>query len=119
MMDRENVRQSLKVIASVTEEVKKGRNYVIFPEGTRSKNGNTVGEFKGGSFKAAMNAKAPIVPVALIDCFKPFDSNTIKKVKVQVHFLKPMYHEEYKGMKSTEIAAKVQKEIQETIREHE
>ena len=119
MMDRENVRQSLKVIASVTEEVKKGRNYVIFPEGTRSKNGNTVGEFKGGSFKAAMNAKAPLVPVALIDCFKPFDSNTIKKVKVQVHFLKPMYHEEYKGMKSTEIAAKVQKEIQETIREHE
>ena len=49
----------------------------------------------------------------------PRATNTIKKVKVQVHFLKPMYHEEYKGMKSTEIAAKVQKEIQETIREHE
>ena len=119
MIDRENIRQSLKVIAAVTEEVKKGRNYVIFPEGTRSKNGNTVGEFKGGSFKAAINAKAPIIPVALIDCFKPFDTNTIKKVKVQVHFLKPMYYEDYKDMKSTEIAAFVQEEIQKTIWEYE
>ena len=43
-MDRKDVRQSLKVIQSVTEEVKKGRNYLIFPEGTRSKKGNEVGE---------------------------------------------------------------------------
>ena len=32
---------------------------------TRSRNGNKVGEFKGGSFKAAIKAKSPIVPVAL------------------------------------------------------
>ena len=38
-MDREDVRQSLTVIQNVTEEVKNGRNYIIFPEGTRSKNG--------------------------------------------------------------------------------
>ena len=115
MIDRENLRQSLKIIASVTEEVKKGRNYLIFPEGTRSKNGNVVGEFKGGSFKAAMNAKCPIVPVALIDSFKPFDTNTIKKVTVQVVFLEPLYYNDYKDMKTTEIAALVQNRIQETI----
>lgn len=115
MIDRENLRQSLKIIASVTEEVKKGRNYLIFPEGTRSKNGNVVGEFKGGSFKAAMNAKCPIVPVALIDSFKPFDTNTIKKVTVQVDFLEPLYYNDYKDMKTTEIAALVQNRIQETI----
>lgn len=119
MLDRENLRQSLKIIAGVTEEVKKGRNYLIFPEGTRSKNGNVIGEFKGGSFKAAMNAKCPIVPVALIDSFKPFDTNTIKKVKVQVHFLEPMYYDDYKNMKTTEIAALVQEKIQETIKKHE
>lgn len=115
MIDRENLRQSLKIIASVTEEVKKGRNYLIFPEGTRSKNGNVIGEFKGGSFKAAMNAKCPIVPVALIDSFKPFDTNTIKKVTVQVHFLEPLYYDDYKDMKTTEIAVLVQNRIQETI----
>ena len=119
MMDRENVRQSLKVISSVTEEVKKGRNYIIFPEGTRSKNGNVVGDFKGGSFKAAVNAKCPIVPVALIDSFKPFDSNTIKPVCVQVHFLTPICYEEYKGMKTVEIAGMVKHRIEETIAEFE
>lgn len=34
IMDREDVRQSLQVILDVTQEVKNGRNYLIFPEGT-------------------------------------------------------------------------------------
>ena len=64
MIDREDVRQAMQVIINVTKEVKKGRNYLIFAEGTRSKNGNHVGTFKGGSFKSATKAQCPIVPVA-------------------------------------------------------
>ena len=78
-------------------------------------NGNIIGTFKGGSFKAATKARCPIVPVALIDSFKPFDTNTIRSVTVQVHFLKPLLYEEYKDMKTTEIASLVQKQIQEKI----
>ena len=80
IMDREDVRQSLQVILAVTEEVKNGRNYLIFPEGTRSKQGNQVGDFKGGSFKCAVKARAPIVPVALLNAFEPFDRNSIAPV---------------------------------------
>ena len=115
MLDREDVRQAMQVIINVTKEVQKGRNYLIFAEGTRSKNGNHVGSFKGGSFKAATKARCPIVPVALIDSFKPFDTNTIRPVTVQVHFLKPLEYEEYKDMKTTEIAALVEKRIQSVI----
>lgn len=114
-MDREDVRQSMKVIIEVTKEVSKGRNYVIFPEGTRSKNGNNVGEFKGGSFKAATKAKCPIVPVALIDSFKPFDTNSIKQVTVQVHYLEPLLYEEYKEMNTNDIAEEVKRRIVEVI----
>ena len=114
-IDREDVRQSMQVILQVAKEVSEGKNFVIFPEGTRSKNGNKIGEFKGGSFKAAMKAKCPIVPVALIDSFKPFDTNTIKKVTVQVHILKPLYYEEYKDMKTVEIAEEVRKRIVEVV----
>ena len=117
LIDRDDPRQGMKVILGVTEEVKKGRNYVIFAEGTRSKNGNHPGEFKGGSFKAATKAKCPIVPVALIDSFVPFDKNTIRPVTVQVHVLPPMYEEEYKGMKTVEIAAEVKRRIEEKIKE--
>ena len=119
IMDREDVRQSLQVILDVTQEVKNGRNYLIFPEGTRSKRGNQVGDFKGGSFKCAVKAKAPIVPVALLNAFEPFDRNSIAPVTVQVHFLEPIPYEFYKDLKTTEIAEIVKTRIEETIEEYE
>lgn len=115
LIDRDDVRQAMQVIVDVANEVKKGRNYLIFAEGTRSKNGNRVGTFKGGSFKSATKAQCPIVPVALIDSFRPFDTNSIKPVTVQVHFMEPIAYEEYKDMKTTAIAALVQERIQKVI----
>ena len=114
-LDRENVRQGMEVIINMTKDIKNGKNFVIFAEGTRSKNGNTLGEFKGGSFKPATKTKCPIIPVALIDSFKPFDTNSIEPVTVQVHFMEPMFYEEYKNMKTVEIAEIVQNRIQEKI----
>lgn len=118
-IDREDVRQGLKVINEVAKQVQEGRNFLIFPEGTRSKNGNRLGEFKGGSFKAALKAKCPIVPIAFIDTYLPFDTNSIKKVDVQIHVLEPIPYEEYQGMKTGEIAAMVKERIQKVIDENE
>ena len=101
------------------EDVKDGKNYLIFAEGTRTKNPNKVGEFKGGSFKAATKAKCTIVPVALIDCYKPFDTHNLDPVTVQVHFLEPLTYEMYKDMKSNEIAELVQHRIEQTIEAYE
>ena len=116
-MDREDVRQSLTVIQNVTEEVKNGRNYLIFPEGTRSKLGNEMLEFHGGSFRCATKSKCTIVPIALIDCFKVLDQKGSAPVKVQLHYLKPIPYEEYAGMKPAEVAALVKQRIQEKIDE--
>jgi len=102
----------------VTKEVKEGRNYIIFPEGTRSRDGNNILEFKGGSFKSAMNARCPIVPMAIIDSFKAFDTHSIKKLTVQIHYLKPLYYEDYKDMKSVDIANYVSAQIKNTIKEY-
>lgn len=116
-MDREDVRQSLTVIQNVTEEVKQGRNYLIFPEGTRSKLGNQMLEFHGGSFRCATKSKCTILPVALIDCFKVLDQKGSAPVAVQLHYLKPIPWEEYEGMKPAEVAALVKQRIQEKIDE--
>lgn len=115
MIDREDIKQSMQVILNVSKEVKSGRNYLIFAEGTRSKEGNHPQEFKGGSFKAAMKAKCPIVPVALIDSFRAFDTGSAELLKVQVHFLEPIRYEEYQDMKSTELAKEVRSRIIDTI----
>ena len=116
-MDREDVRQSLTVIQNVTEEVKKGRGYLIFPEGTRSKLGNEMLPFHGGSFRCATKSKCPIVPIALIDCFKVLDQKGSKPVSVQIHYLKPIPYETYAGMKPAEVAELVKPRIAEKIQE--
>ena len=117
-LDRDNARQALGVIQSVTEEVQKGRSYVIFPEGTRSKNGNTMGEFHGGSFKSALKAKCSVCPVAFVDSFKVLDQKGSAAVTMQLHFLPPIPYEEYAGMKAVELAALVKSRIQAVIDEY-
>ena len=117
-MDREDVRQSLGVIQAVTKELQAGRNYLIFPEGTRSRNGNVMGEFHGGSFRCAVKAKCPIVPMAFIDSYKVLDQKGSKPVSMQIHYLKPIAYEEYKDLKTVELAALVKERIQQTIDEH-
>ena len=114
-MDREDIRQSMGVIMSVIKELKAGRNYLIFPEGTRSKKGNEMIEFHSGSFKCALKAKCPIVPIALVDCFKVLDQKNSKQVKVQISYLEPIYYDEYKDMNTTELANMVKARIQKRI----
>ena len=118
-IDREDVKQGLQIINEVAKQVKEGRNFLIFPEGTRSKNGNKPGNFKSGSFKAAVKAKCPIVPIAIIDCYLPFDTNSIRQVDVQLHVLSPIPYEEYQGMKTAEIAEMVKSRIEKVIEENE
>ncbi|MBQ2900428.1 MAG: 1-acyl-sn-glycerol-3-phosphate acyltransferase [Agathobacter sp.] len=110
-MDRDDVRQSMKVIQSVAKELEDGRNIIIFPEGTRSKDGNNMGEFHAGTFKCVMKSKAPIVPFALIDSYKVLDQDGCDPLKVQLHYLEPIYYEEYKDLKTNEIAALVKDRI--------
>ncbi len=115
-MDREDVRQSLRVIQTVTKEVKEeGRHFLIFPEGTRSKQGNVMGEFHGGSFRCALKAKCPILPLCFIDCFKPLDEKGSRPLTVQLHYLPVIPYEEFKDLDTVALATLVKARIQECI----
>ena len=114
-MDREDARQSLQVIQAITEEVKKGRNYLIFPEGTRSRKGNEMLPFHGGSFRCAVKAKCPVVPIVFIDSYKVLDEKGSAPVKVQIHYLEPIPYSEYEGMKAAQLAELVKQRIQTVI----
>lgn len=59
----------------------------------------------------------PIVPVALIDSYRVFNSFWLGPVTTQVHYLKPIYFEEYGSLKTQEIAALVLDRINEKISE--
>lgn len=110
-LKKNDVRQSMKIIRELAEDTKKGRRFIIFPEGGYFHNHNTVGEFKPGCFKSAVKAKAPIVPVALIDSYRVFEEWSLRKVETQVHFLQAIPYEEYQGMNTAEIANLVRERI--------
>lgn len=116
-LDKTDMKDQLKTILGITAEVKSGRRYIIFPEGGYDHNRNEVHEFLPGAFKCAIKAKCPIIPVALIDSYKPFELNTLKPVTTQVHFLKPIYFEDYKELTSKEISELTRERILNAIRE--
>ena len=110
-MVKEDLKQSIKIIKELAEDTKNGRRFIIFPEGGYYRNHNTVGTFKPGSFKSAVKAKVPIVPVALIDSYKAFEEWSLRPVETQVHFLKSISYEEYKDMTTVQIADMVRDRI--------
>lgn len=114
-LDKSSMNTQFKTILNVIAEVKAGRRYIIFPEGGYYHNRNNVHEFMPGAFKCAMKAQSPIVPVALIDSYKPFELNSLKPVTTQVHFLDPIYYDEYKDMTSREVSELVRSRIINTI----
>lgn len=117
-LDKEDVRQALTIINEVAEEVKKGARFILFPEGEyQFNNKNMMQEFKAGCFKIALKSKAPVVPVALVDSYKVFNSYHVGPVTTQVHYLEPIFYEEYKGMKTQQLAALVRERIQEKLDE--
>lgn len=82
-MDRGNLRKSAEAIAEGIKILKKGYSLSIFPEGTRSK-GDTMGDFKAGSFKLATKAKVPILPVTIKGSYKLMEANGNKIVPADV-----------------------------------
>ena len=61
-VERGNRASSEMAIAHLTQTLAKGRSVLVFPEGTRSKDGRMM-PFKKGAFHLAAAAGAPIVPM--------------------------------------------------------
>ena len=93
-LDRDNLKQNLKVIIEAIQEIKRGISFWIYPEGTRAK-GKSEEEllsFKEGSFKLAEKTGCKIIPVAMINTRKIFEEQFpfIKSTKVYVRFGEPI-----------------------------
>jgi len=102
LIHRKDPRQSAEAIKKVIKHVEDGLAMVIFPEGTRSSNTHTLLDFKAGAFKVALRTGKPLVPITLI---KHKKKRFINKVTVQIH--NPLPFDEYKLLKTNEIAEKV------------
>jgi 1-acyl-sn-glycerol-3-phosphate acyltransferase len=90
-LERGNRDQSLPAIARAVEALKEGNSFLIFPEGTRSRTGELL-PFKKGGFIMALQAQAPIVPVAVKGARDAMRKGSpwIRPVTVTVRFAPPV-----------------------------
>lgn len=94
-LDRNDIREGLKIIKTAIEYVKNGISICVFPEGTRNKNGTELEmlPFHEGTFKIATRSGCPIIPIAITNSSAIFEDQfpRIKPVKVIVEYGKPIY----------------------------
>lgn len=63
-IDRKNSQAAVEGAKKATENLRSGKSYVVYPEGTRSPDGRLLG-FKKGAFLMAADAGVPVVPVTV------------------------------------------------------
>lgn len=64
LIDRANAREAKESIERTARKIADGASVVIFPEGTRTRDG-ALGQFKRGGFLLATLSSVPLVPVAI------------------------------------------------------
>lgn len=111
--DRGAIRQALKVLEN-------GDLLVIFPEGTRSVDGSTLGKAEAGVGFIAHKTPAPVIPVFLSGAQNvlPRKAKMLKTAKVTVSFGKPIDMESYRKDKgSRETYTRIGEEVMTRIAE--
>ncbi|MBI3891258.1 MAG: 1-acyl-sn-glycerol-3-phosphate acyltransferase [Candidatus Wallbacteria bacterium] len=66
-IDRSDHFQAMLAMEKSTELLRNGLCTLLFPEGTRSRDGK-LGSFKKGAFRMSMDTGVPLIPITLIDC---------------------------------------------------
>ena len=91
-VDRKGVKGGKRSIAKAVKMVKEqGYSFLIFPEGTRSRDGK-LQRFRRGGFFLALETGAPIVPVTIRGTFElmPKGQKYARKGRVRVAFHDPI-----------------------------
>ncbi len=92
-LDRDNIKQGLKIILAGVEKAKNGISICIFPEGTRNKVPDTFLPFHDGSFKVAEKAGIPVIPMSIVNSAAIYEDHfpKMKKATVVIEYGKPVY----------------------------
>jgi 1-acyl-sn-glycerol-3-phosphate acyltransferase len=95
-IDRGDARKTARSVRRIVEGIQAGKSLAVFPEGSRTPDGN-LQEFKPGAFKIAMRAGVPIVPVAIRGTFALLPKTTLapRPGPVDVFIGEPIETREY------------------------
>lgn len=112
IIDRSNRKKAVKSLRKAAAKIKGGKCITLYPEGTRSSDGE-VAAFKKGAFHLAIDAGVDVVPVHIDGTFKiwPKGRWKIKPGKVVVNIGKPITTANYTKQTSKAFAEKAREEV--------
>lgn len=102
-VDRAETRSGREAMVRARRYLETGMHVMLFPEGTRSRDGAML-PFKAGAFKLAIEAGAPLLPVAIHGAAEgmPKGSPWVRPAHVRVRILEPV---ETAGLGEGDVAA--------------
>lgn len=120
-IDRKNKNRAIRSMRIAANKIKKGKNIMIFPEGTFDGSKELL-PFKKGAFHLAMHAQTDILPVAIVGADKlwPEDTNLkIKRGNVELRIGQPISVHDLTVDKIDAIVFETRESINNLIKGHE
>ena len=115
-IDRRDRRKTVRSLRRVIEGVRNGKSLAVFPAGPRTRDGR-LQEFKPGTFKIALRAGVPIVPVTIRGTFTLLPSTTLapRPGRVEVILGKPIETRDYDEKRLPELIERTKDVIRRTL----
>jgi 1-acyl-sn-glycerol-3-phosphate acyltransferase len=115
-VDRSNPREGLKSLKRAALRVKQGKSIVIFPEGTRTPDGE-VKSFKTGGFILAIKSEQPIVPVSISGSYMVLarGSRRVRSGEIRIALDIPIETSSYSSGQKGELMERVRKVVVENF----
>ena len=101
LVDRKSISGSHKAFIRAGQEIDKGHNIFIFPEGGISSSG-TLLNFKNGAFKLAIERQVPVVPITYLNNWKLLQNGGFLKVRGGPGISRVIVHEPISTIGMTE-----------------
>jgi len=104
-LERSSTKSQRKMFRQCAAHLQNGSSIMIFPEGTRSRNGE-LRTFKEGAFLLALQQKTDILPLVIDGSYKALPEKGFfpnKKQKIHLNILPPVTYESFKDMNTRQL----------------
>ena len=117
LIDRQSAQSALRSLKTAPSLLKKGISIIVFPEGTRSPDGEVKG-FKRGAFLLAQHSKFPVIPVSIAGTYEmlPRHSWYFWPGTMHIHMGEPISTRNLSRQESRALMRKVRETIIENLK---